>query len=57
VTDLQALLAVLNAALEHVPAQTRAILAETAKPALASLEKSLAAKSAATVSTDKSPCD
>jgi hypothetical protein len=57
VSDLQALLAVLNAALEHVPAQTRAILAETAKPALASLEKSLAAKSAPAIATDRSPCD
>ena len=44
--DLQSIVAVLNAALEHVPAHTRAMLTETAKPALAGLEKALSDKPA-----------
>jgi len=55
VTDLQAIVAVLNAALEHVPVHFRAILTETAQPALAGLEKALAPKPATTAA--KSPCD
>ena len=37
--NIESLVKVLNAALEHVPASTRAILAEIAQPLIAELEK------------------
>lgn len=44
--NLQALVAVLNAALEHVPPQTKAILSEIAQPRVKALEDALKPKDA-----------
>ncbi len=41
---LQAIIATLNATMEHVPAQTRAILSEVVRPHVEALDKALQPK-------------
>jgi hypothetical protein len=54
--NLQSLVAVMNAALEHVPDQTKAILVANAQPALKGLEADLLPRPAPINPAQTSPC-